>query len=142
MRTVVLFDGDCPYCLSKVRWLHSRDKKGALLFATLRSRFAGSVGAAASDETIKVVRITSSTAAEVLERSSAVLEALRRLGGVYGAIAVLAFLVPRVLRDSIYNRVATRRHSIPIKAPRAGSGWPVDLVDELTVSELAGSSAR
>lgn len=142
MRTVVLFDGDCAYCISRVQWLHSKDKRGALLFATLRSRFAGSVGASADDETIKVVRITGGTSAEILERSSAVLEALLKLGGIYGVVAVLAFLVPRPLRDMLYDLVATRRHSIPINATKAGSRRAVDLVDELTVSELAESSAR
>lgn len=142
MQTVVLFDGDCAYCLSKVRWLHSKDGKGALKFATLRSRFAGSVGAKASDATIKVVRITSANAAEVLARSSAVLEALRRLGGIYAVAAGLASLVPRALRDRAYNWVAARRHSMPIHGPKTGSGGPIVLVDDLTVSELAMMSVH
>lgn len=138
----MLFDGDCPYCISKVRWLRSRDKKGALLFATLRSRFAKSLGISEADETIRVVRISSGQAVEVFERSTAVLESLRRLGGTYCAAAALGSLVPPVLRDAVYDFVATRRHWMLAETATPGSALPTDLVNDLTVSELADASSE
>lgn len=142
MKTVVLFDGECPYCISKVQWLHSRDKKGAILFATLRSRFAESIGVSEADETIKVVRMTPGGAAEVLERSTAVLETLRGLGGAYSAVAALGSLVPRFLRDAVYRFIATRRHRIPAETAPPESALPAVLINDLTVSELAAASSE
>jgi predicted DCC family thiol-disulfide oxidoreductase YuxK len=60
------------------------------------------------------VRPAAGAAPEQVEaRSDAVLAAGRYLGGVWGALAALARLVPRPLRDWGYDRFARIRRRVP-----------------------------
>ena len=47
-----------------------------------------------------------------LVRSAAGLAVLRHLGGGWGVLAAIGGLVPRGLRDAIYNTVARNRHRL------------------------------
>jgi len=49
------------------------------------------------------------TEGRVLVRSAAVLHILRRLGGPWAALAAVGSLVPRPLRDALYDLIARVR---------------------------------
>lgn len=111
-RPVVLFDGDCAFCNSTVRWLVKRDTLARLRFASLGSRAARHVVALADprldfdslpDAIILVDRAGVHTA------STAVLRLAQLLRLPYPALSV-ALLVPRPLRDAAYDIFARNRN--------------------------------
>jgi predicted DCC family thiol-disulfide oxidoreductase YuxK len=53
----------------------------------------------------------------VLVRSSAVLRVLKYLGGSWRALGAIGRVVPRFLRDSVYDLVAKHRHKLIRGAP-------------------------
>ena len=112
---IILYDGVCGLCNSLVQFLLKHDKSGRLRFASLQSDFAEKVlsrhGIDAKDlDTVHVVENYDQLGERVLQRSDAVLRAARELGGLWGASASVARVVPRGLRDLVYRFVATNRY--------------------------------
>ena len=106
MRCIVFFDGNCLLCSRTVRWLAARDVRRRLAFAPLQgetARVRGLAGYADRSGSIVVVR-----EGVVFLRSDACLEIAAALGGAW-RICLLGRLVPRLVRDGIYNLVASNR---------------------------------
>ena len=59
-----------------------------------------------------VVRLPDS---RILTRSDAILAIAVRMGGIY-SMARLAYLVPRIIRDFIYDLIARNRKIFPLRA--------------------------
>jgi predicted DCC family thiol-disulfide oxidoreductase YuxK len=111
---VVLFDGVCVLCDSSMRWLLDADRDGRLSFAPLQGETAKEVLARHPEvtgdlSTVLYVRDFRSSAETVHARSDAVASILRDLGGGYGVLALFR-LLPRFLRDALYDWVAARRY--------------------------------
>lgn len=108
---VVLFDGVCNLCDASVRCIIDRDREGVFRFAPLDSEAGraalGSAGVAkAGGLPDSVVLIDD---AGVHTRSEAVIRIARRLGLPW-SLAVLAYIFPRIVRDSVYAWVARNRY--------------------------------
>jgi predicted DCC family thiol-disulfide oxidoreductase YuxK len=110
-RPVVLFDGVCNLCNSAVQWLIARDPEGRFAFASLQSRAAHEVLAAAGVEDTSGLpdSIVLVDPAGVHVRSAAALRIAGLLGFPYN-LARIAFLVPRPLRDAVYRLIARHRY--------------------------------
>lgn len=106
---VLLFDGVCNLCNGVVQFVIERDPAGTISFAPLQSaagrRLLDRVGRdpGALDTVVLVDGGTAYT------KSDAAIRVARHLGGVY-RLAVLGRLVPRVLRDAVYDFVADNRY--------------------------------
>jgi predicted DCC family thiol-disulfide oxidoreductase YuxK len=114
---IVLYDGVCGLCNASVQFLLRNDKSGRLRFASLQSDFAGKVLRRHSLDpkdldTLHVVENYEQPNERVLQRSDAVLRAGRELGGFWGALATIASVIPRPLRDAFYRLVARNRYSL------------------------------
>ena len=112
---IILYDGVCGLCNRSVQFLLKHDKAGRFRFASLQSDFAEKVlgrhGLDPKDlDTVHVVENYDQPGERVLQRSDAVLRAGRELGGLWGASASGARIVPRPLRDMLYRYVATNRY--------------------------------
>lgn len=112
---IVLYDGVCGLCNRSVQFLLKHDKAGRFRFASLQSDFAGKVlgrhGLDPKDlDTVHVVVNYDQPDEHVLQRSDAVLRAGRELGGIWGASASIAKVIPRAIRDVVYRYVATNRY--------------------------------
>ena len=110
-RPVVLFDGACAFCNATVRWTVKRDPLARLRFAPLASAAARRVVALGDpdcdfdslpDAIVLVDRAGVHTA------STAVLRLARNLRFPWPALTV-ALLVPRPLRDAVYQVFARNR---------------------------------
>jgi predicted DCC family thiol-disulfide oxidoreductase YuxK len=108
---VVLFDGGCGLCHAAVRFAIARDRAGALRFAALRSetgtrllREQGRRLPSGAGESVLLL-----DGEEVHAQSDAVLQIAWHLDGAWPLLAGLA-LVPRFLRDPLYELVARHRH--------------------------------
>jgi predicted DCC family thiol-disulfide oxidoreductase YuxK len=113
---VVLYDGVCAFCNRGVVFLLEHDHRDQLRFASLQSHFAATLlerhGVAAGKlDTIYVVMRYDAGDESLLDRSDAVIELTRALGGIWNIASLLRF-VPRRARDRIYDLIARHRHQL------------------------------
>jgi predicted DCC family thiol-disulfide oxidoreductase YuxK len=114
---LVFYDGSCALCHRTVRFILRRDRAAAFRFAPLDGEtFRARLGNCA-DMPDSLVLLTSSGA--VLTRSDAVIHVLRRLGGIWRAAARFARLLPRPLRNGLYDVIARTRYRIFGREPKA-----------------------
>jgi len=106
--SVILFDGVCNLCNGGVQFVVARDPSGRFHFAPLQSaaasRLIASSGVTSLPDSIVLVE-----EGKVWTRSTAVLRIARRLKFPWPA-AYAMIIVPRPLRDWIYNLVARNRY--------------------------------
>jgi predicted DCC family thiol-disulfide oxidoreductase YuxK len=101
---LVFFDGACGLCNGFVDFLVSRDKEGALRFASLQGQTAASYTNLPAVDSVIV-----DDGSRLLVRSDAAIAAVAQLGGVWRAVTLLR-VIPRGLRDGLYDAVARNRH--------------------------------
>ncbi len=105
---VLLYDGDCALCNRSVQFILDRDSRGAIHFASLASPVGRELlarhGVAPGLDSVVFVED-----GRAYTRSAAVLRIVRRLGGAWPLLSIGA-LVPRFLRDRLYDFVAARRY--------------------------------
>lgn len=107
MNPIILFDGVCSLCSASVQFIIARDPDAVFRFASLQS------------ETGKVLRqkfgVPDVDSLVLLEggcyyiKSSAVLRICRRLAGAWKLLYIF-WLVPKPLRDGVYDFVAKHRY--------------------------------
>ena len=113
---VLLYDGTCGLCSGLVRFILRRDRTATLRFATLDGEFAGRVREAFPELAgVDSVVWVDAGMGRVLVRSDAALRVARYLGGRWRFAAVGA-VVPRSIRDRIYDLVARHRHQADARA--------------------------
>ncbi len=111
-RPVILFDGVCNLCNSAVQWVIERDKEGRFDFAALQSSAArreleAIMSAGEIDALPDSIVLLDSDG--VHTRSAAALRIVRGLGSRY-ALLRLGIILPRPIRDAIYNLIARKRY--------------------------------
>jgi predicted DCC family thiol-disulfide oxidoreductase YuxK len=114
--TLVLYDGVCGLCNGLNQFLLKRDPNDHFRFASLQSEFAASLLKrydinAVDLDTVYVVADYAQPGERLLARSDAILYILGRLGGVWGLLRVGGVL-PKSLRDALYNVVARNRYRV------------------------------
>lgn len=110
---IVLFDGDCAFCNGWVRWIQRRDRRGRFHFHPLTSDKGLRLRAAhrVPDDIDSVVLVEGDAAHT---KSTAAWRILRRLPK-WGFVSWLVRIVPRPLRDMVYDLVSRNRHRLGIK---------------------------
>lgn len=104
---VIFFDGVCGLCNGFVTLLLRLDRGGRYLFAPLQGRTAQhQLPLHLSDSPGTLVLLDGE---DVVLRSEAVIRIVAGLGGIWRMVGLVR-LVPRFLRDSIYNALASRRY--------------------------------
>ena len=107
---LILYDGECGLCSGGVRFFVKRDPEGMFRYAPLQ-------GSTASDLVDKGVlpegkQLMSSMVllqgGTVYFKSTAALKGASRLGGFW-SLARILLLVPRPVRDGVYDFIARRR---------------------------------
>jgi predicted DCC family thiol-disulfide oxidoreductase YuxK len=107
MNPIVLFDDVCSLCNASVQFIISRDLRSVFRFASLQSE-TGKV----LREKFSVPEVDSLVLLEngrYYTKSSAALRICRRLAGVWKLFYIF-WLVPKPLRDYIYDFVAKHRY--------------------------------
>lgn len=105
--SVLFFDGVCNLCNRTVDFLIRRDKKRVLRYAPLQGEAAQQMLKPEMIEALPSVVFVDKTGA--YQRSAAVLRAVAKLGGLWPAVKVL-LIIPRPLRDGVYNWIAKNRY--------------------------------
>ena len=106
---VVLFDGVCNLCNGAVNWLIDHDPKNVLKFASLQSNYGQQIVAKhkLQGEYLNTILLVEDD--KVYERSTAVLRALKHIGG-WPALLYAFMIVPWFIRNAVYNFVARNRY--------------------------------
>jgi len=106
---ILLFDGVCNLCNGTIQLIIPRDPAGTIRFTPLQSEFGKIVRERAGlsiDDLETVVLVDDGLA---YTKSDAAIRIAEHLGGVYRLLS-LGRLVPRNLRDRIYDVVAENRY--------------------------------
>ena len=104
-RPVILFDGVCNLCTGSVQFVIERDSRKQFRFASLQSPVAERLLGRRND--LDSVVLVENNA--IYRKSTAALRIARRLDGLWPALAVF-LVVPRFLRDAVYDWIGHRRY--------------------------------
>ncbi|MDP4251230.1 MAG: thiol-disulfide oxidoreductase DCC family protein [Bacteroidota bacterium] len=108
---IILFDGVCNLCNGLVRFIIKRDAGGKFKFASLQSeigqQWLRTVGLPVNEfESFVLIR-----GDEYYLKSTGALKMLRELDGIWRTFYIF-ILVPRPVRDFLYDMVAKSRYKI------------------------------
>ncbi|BDG46967.1 MULTISPECIES: thiol-disulfide oxidoreductase DCC family protein [Parageobacillus] len=107
MHPIILFDGVCSLCSASVQFIIARDPHAVFRFASLQSETGEALR-----EKFGVPEVDSLVLLEdgrYYTKSSAVLRICRRLAGAWKLFYIFR-LVPKPLRDNVYDFVAKHRY--------------------------------
>jgi predicted DCC family thiol-disulfide oxidoreductase YuxK len=104
---ILFFDGVCGLCNGVVDWLLPRDRHRHLKFATLQGTTAKNLLPPERIADLDTVVVWYK--GRILERSDAILVCLSEIGGSWRWVIVLK-IIPRFIRDAVYNFVAHNRY--------------------------------
>jgi predicted DCC family thiol-disulfide oxidoreductase YuxK len=106
---IVLFDGVCNLCNSSVQFILKRDKKHKFVFGSLQGKAGELYLTRFHRSTTDYTSFMLVEGNKLYTRSTAALRMLKHLGG--GWKLFYAFIiVPKLLRDAVYNLVARNRY--------------------------------
>jgi len=110
---ILFYDGHCALCHGAVKFVLRHDRSGnAFRFAPLQgATFQSRVSAGARANLLDSVVVLTGDGV-LLVRSNAFLHILRRLGGGWKILAGALAVVPRPLRDVVYNFIARIRYRV------------------------------
>ena len=117
MHPVLLYDGVCGLCNRTVQFTLRHDRRDVFRFAALQSELAERAlqrhAETASDlNSVYLVLGIGEAGERLLGRSDAVIYLLRTLGGGWRALAGIYGLLPRWVRDVLYDLVARNRYRV------------------------------
>ncbi len=106
---LLFFDGVCNLCNGLVHFIIRRDKRRRFRFASLQSEAGKQFLSTHGRDGSPLDSLVYWRKGKVLIRSTAALNVARDLGGALAA-AYLFTLVPRFIRDAVYDLVARKRY--------------------------------
>jgi predicted DCC family thiol-disulfide oxidoreductase YuxK len=114
---VLLYDGSCGFCDAYVQLVLRHDRKQSLKFAALQSDFGRRIvqrhpALASVDSVVWFEPGSPGHEETALTKSDAILRVTGYLGGRW-TLALSARIVPRFIRDQVYDLVARHRHHLP-----------------------------
>lgn len=103
----IFFDGVCNLCNGAINFVIDRDKRHYYKFASLQSTVARNKLPNTSQSLDSIVLYKKS--GEILYKSNAALEVAKHLRGLWPLLYIFK-IVPRVIRDFIYDWIARNRY--------------------------------
>ncbi len=107
--TIVLFDGVCNLCSGAVQFIIARDPQAKIAFASLQSAYGQQAMARLRLDPQSLHSIIVIRGNRFFERSDAALEIAKQLSGGWPILYGFKIL-PRFLRDAVYNVIARNRY--------------------------------
>ena len=106
---VILFDGACNLCNASVNYIIDHDPAARFRFASLQSEAGKAIAAEYGIDAQALSSMVLIEPGQAYLRSTATLRVYRQLKGPI-RLLWLFILVPRPIRDAIYNLIAKRRY--------------------------------
>jgi predicted DCC family thiol-disulfide oxidoreductase YuxK len=111
--SLVLYDGQCGFCHGWIRLLLAEDAEGRRFrFAPLQGERAQQVLTDEQRRAVGDTVVVITADASVLSRSDAAIHIGDRLGGGWRVVTTVLRVVPRAVRDALYDAVARVRHHL------------------------------
>jgi predicted DCC family thiol-disulfide oxidoreductase YuxK len=107
--SIILFDGVCNLCSGAVQFIIRHDSKKQFRFASLQSRFGEDVMKRFGLPVNQFNSFILLENGEIYTRSTAALKVAKKLKGAW-SLAYCFIIVPRFIRDAVYNLVARNRY--------------------------------
>lgn len=107
LNKVILFDGECNFCNFWIRFIIDRDHKQQFLFTSLKSAYANHWKAKHNivwEDSVYLI-----IGEQIYNRSDAVIHIAKELGGMWTLLS-LARIIPRYIRDWLYDLIAKHRY--------------------------------
>ena len=111
MGGTVLYDGECSFCNSQVRFIRERDTRNRFRFVPLQSDEGRELLRKAGLPENELDSVVYDKSGRQYLRSSAVLSILRDMGRGWSLLYSLV-IVPACIRDAFYRLVARNRHRL------------------------------
>lgn len=111
---VLLYDGQCGFCNRSVQQILKHDRRKTIFFAALQGDYGKSIVTRnpelnGVDSLVFVKPDDFSGPEQVWVRSEAALRVARYLGG-WWYLALVSYVIPRPVRDFLYDQFAKRRY--------------------------------
>lgn len=106
---IIYFDGICTLCNSFIDFVVKRDTQNLFHIASLQGLTAKNNLPARDLSLDSVVYVEDG---KIYRQSDAVLRIFQHLGAGYKIIAAIGHILPRFLRDGIYNLIAKNRYQL------------------------------
>lgn len=106
---IVLFDGVCNLCSSSVQFILKRDKKDQFLFGSLQGNYGQQVLKKYEMPQNEFNSFMLLEGEKLYTKSSGALRMLKHLGSAWSLLFAF-IIVPKFIRDAVYNFVATNRY--------------------------------
>ena len=119
---IIFYDGECALCHLLVKWLLKRDKLALFSFAPQSGDAAKKFFSQSTIEELPDSIWVLDKDDTIFLKGDALIFILRKLHGFYKFIAAVFSLLPRVLRNGVYDLVADSRYKI---FGRSASNCPV-----------------
>jgi predicted DCC family thiol-disulfide oxidoreductase YuxK len=108
----IFYDGHCGLCHRTVQFVLTRDSRRIFRYAPLQgTTFEQRVPPALHSGLPDSVAVLTGDG-RLLSRSNAILHICRRLGGVWSALGAAMAIIPRPIRDAVYDFIARIRYSV------------------------------
>ncbi|HWL10651.1 MAG TPA: DCC1-like thiol-disulfide oxidoreductase family protein [Planctomicrobium sp.] len=109
-KAIIYFDGYCGFCNGVVNYFLDHDPQGKLLFAPLQGETARQF--LSERERGDLTSIVVTVNGKNYRKSAATVRILWQLGGIWGRLGTLLWLIPLPIRDLGYIIVARLRYRI------------------------------
>jgi predicted DCC family thiol-disulfide oxidoreductase YuxK len=109
IKSIILFDGVCNLCNGSVQFIIKRDPDSKFMYASLQSPFGQEQLDRLGKDKSELHSIILLQNGKAFERSDAALEIARRLTGLWPMLYSFK-IIPRFMRDGIYNWIAKNRY--------------------------------
>ena len=106
---IVIFDGVCNLCNWAVQFIIKRDSQGVFKFTSAQSEIGQDLLARFNIREVEPKSVFLLKEGKLLEKSTAALEIVALLDGFWKYLVALR-LIPRPLRDAVYDFIAKNRY--------------------------------
>ncbi|MEM1269121.1 MAG: thiol-disulfide oxidoreductase DCC family protein [Bacteroidota bacterium] len=110
-KSILLFDGVCNLCNGAVNFVIDRDADGQVMFAPLQSDVGRELLVSRGLNPDALDSLVLIEEGQAFQRSTAALRVARHLDGPWRFLYAFR-VVPRVIRDAVYDLVARSRYSM------------------------------
>ena len=110
-QNIVFYDGDCGFCNRSVAWVIKRDQTHKIFFASIQSEFTTDFFTKNKFELPDLSTFYFYSNGELYSKSTAGLKVIKHFSGLWKILGV-GIIIPRVIRDFVYDTIANRRQRI------------------------------
>lgn len=108
-KSIILFDGLCNFCDHSVQFVIKRDPDDEFLYASLQSESGKEFLKNQDSEIQNIDSILLVTSDHIYAKSCAALKIATKLSALW-YLSSIFFILPKALRDSVYDFIAKRRY--------------------------------